>query len=205
MVRNNKGLTLIEIMITLTIIAMVAGSFLSRLETGPKKFKRELYNFSQIAKRIKNVAKLRNATLRLVIDMGSPDIPENKREHKYWVEASRKRGVSVAEKYDENKKERFSSDKKNEDPEFSPDKSIISQPRQLPSPARFIHVEIAGFDKPITEGKAFIYFLPQGIVDEAVIQISAGKESQWSLVTTPITGRLDIISGAKTLKELEQK
>ena len=46
--------------------------------------------------------------------------------------------------------------------------------------------------KPLAEGKGYVYFFPMGMTEAAVIHLSDGKETFYTLVVHPLTGRVTV-------------
>ena len=46
--------------------------------------------------------------------------------------------------------------------------------------------------KPLTEGKGYVYFFPMGMTEAAVIHLSDGKETFYTLIVHPLTGRVSV-------------
>jgi len=46
--------------------------------------------------------------------------------------------------------------------------------------------------KPLTEGKGYVYFFPMGMTEAAVIHLSDGKDTFYTLVVHPLTGRVSV-------------
>jgi len=46
--------------------------------------------------------------------------------------------------------------------------------------------------KPLAEGKGYIYFFPMGMTEAAIIHLSDGKETFYSLIVHPLTGRVSV-------------
>src|SRR5262249_52928870 len=46
-----------------------------------------------------------------------------------------------------------------------------------------------------SEGRAYLYFFPQGFGERAVIHLSDGKDSFYSLIVHPLTGRVQVQGG----------
>ena len=46
--------------------------------------------------------------------------------------------------------------------------------------------------KPLGEGKGYIYFFPMGMAEAATIHLSDGKESFYTLIVHPLTGRVTV-------------
>jgi general secretion pathway protein H len=46
--------------------------------------------------------------------------------------------------------------------------------------------------KPLAEGKGYVYFFPMGMTEAAVIHLSDGKKTFYSLIVHPLTGRVSV-------------
>jgi general secretion pathway protein H len=46
--------------------------------------------------------------------------------------------------------------------------------------------------KPLAVGKGYIYFFPMGMTEAAIIHLSDGKETFYSLIVHPLTGRVSV-------------
>lgn len=53
----------------------------------------------------------------------------------------------------------------------------------------------ARFDEPVTGGKAYLYFYPEGMTERAIIHLTDTAEGAFSLVVHPLTGRVQIVGG----------
>jgi general secretion pathway protein H len=47
-------------------------------------------------------------------------------------------------------------------------------------------------NEPITQGKAYLYFYPEGMGERAIIYLEDGSGATYSLVTHPLTGRVQV-------------
>ncbi|NJM10261.1 MAG: type II secretion system protein, partial [Bdellovibrionaceae bacterium] len=74
---------------------------------------------------------------------------------------------------------------------------------ELPAGIRFEKVELSRLKSPVTEGRAFIHYLPQGLVDEAAIHIKGSGAQAWTIAIHPLTGKAELISKPVALKELK--
>jgi general secretion pathway protein H len=53
----------------------------------------------------------------------------------------------------------------------------------------------ARFDDPVTEGRAYLYFFPEGMTERAIIHLADTADGAFSLVVHPLTGRVQIHGG----------
>lgn len=193
---SRGGFTLIEIMISVIIIALVVGTALPRLtrSTGSqtRKITRQVVSLNR---ELRNFARLKQKTYRLVIDFGS----EKSGPGLYVESASNMELLG-------NKDEEESTDSKKGDERKSPfqiDKEVLKKPIELPSGINFESVELEGREGPITSGQAYIHFFPHGLVQRSIINIGDGKSLHWSLVIQPLTGQTLIKTDRVQLKDFE--
>jgi general secretion pathway protein H len=199
MLFSRRGFTLIEVMIVLSILAAVIALGAPKLFKKNSNLKTTVRHFIVLSREIRNKARLNNSTYRLAIRME----PKNE---KYWVERA-SGPIPLDPDAAEKEKERLKSvskDEKGPPPLFQMDPSLTKKEQELPSGFRFANVETINMKQPQTEGVAYIHFFAEGFVEAAVIQISNGNNSTWTLVFNPLTGQADIVEKAKSLKDIQR-
>lgn len=192
---TKRGFTLIEVMIVLAIIAGIVVLGAPRIFKSSTNLKSIARHLIVLSKETRNQARLGNATLRIVFDI-------KEESGTYWVERASGPVAIDIQKLQEPEEEEDSEEKVPS--AFSMDTSLLKQPRALPDDMKFVSVESINMERPITEGKAYVHFSPQGFVEASAIQISNANGQIWTLVINPITGQADIIEKAATLKDLER-
>ena len=207
LISGHVGFTLIELMVVVAIIAGVAVMsmpYMNNRSPGTKKFLRE---FTVLSRELHTRAKLNGVIYRLVIDMGQPDASKTGRPvHRYWVEAGNGKFI-MGEKDEEKAMDALkeTDPAKKADPKgFSVDTSI-TKPKELPSELMFERVELTRVKNPISLGRAFIHYLPQGLVDEAAIHIKGDKGQTWTISIHPLTGKAELISKSVSLKDMQSQ
>lgn len=192
---NQKGFTLIEIMIVIAILAAVIAVGLPRMFGASTNIKPVARGILVLGKEIRNKARLTNSTYRLAISMedGKPT---------YWVE--RANGPQPVDPEAAEKAKEALDDKDAPPPLFQMDKSFTKKEKELPGTLRFASVETANMTAPMTSGVAYIHFFPEGFVEAAALQITNGNNLTWTLVFNPLTGQADIIDKAQSLKGLNR-
>jgi general secretion pathway protein H len=205
---KTSGFTLIEMMVVVAIIAgmaVISMPYLNNRSPGTKKFLRE---FTVLSRELHTRAKLNGVIYRLVIDMPEQISGASEQEpHKFWVEVGNAKFIMSADDEDNAQKRLKESDKdKQADPKgYSVDNTIIKEKKELPSELRFDRVELARVKEPITRGRAFIHYLPQGLVDEAAIHIKGDRGQTWTVSIHPLTGKAELISKSVSLKDMQSQ
>lgn len=197
------GFTLIEIIVTVAIIAAIAAIALPRIGGRSNELKSVVRKISVLCRELKLRAKLNNATYRLAINMSEED---RKPKHEFWVEKAQ---GEILNNYDPKNPPQLAPPEKNEsDGEaappslFSADTRILKKPEVLPAGLTFESVELANVKEPITNGLVYIHFFPSGYSDEAAIHLRLTEKIKWTLATQPLTGTVDILTEYKKLEDL---
>jgi len=191
-------------MIVITIIAgmaVLATPYLNNRNPGNKRFLRE---FTVLSRELHTRAKLNGVIYRLVLEMPGPGDGNTRAPHKYWVEVGNGKLV-MSEKDEENAMDALKETDaaKKADPKgYSVDTTFL-QPKELPQELQFERVELTRVKNPISQGRAFIHYLPQGLVDEAAIHIKGSKGQNWTVSIHPLTGKAELISKAVSLKDMQ--
>ncbi len=199
--KSSKGFTLIEIMIVLAIMGGLIAAGVSRFRRLDANVKTVARTFTVLAKEVRNQARMKNMTYRLVIQM------DEKQGHAYWIEATTGQVFLQTEE-----QKRAEEDKKvnkdNSDEKAKPaggfqmDKSVLKDIKKLPLGLYFKQVETQVMDKPQTEGLAYVHFFAEGMTESAVVQITDKDKITWSVAFNALTGRADVADHAVSLKEL---
>jgi len=208
--RFAAGFTLIEIMVTIALIAFMVTIALPKISNKNNEIKATVRKLASMTRELRSRAKLQNATYRLVIDMAEED---GHPRHTYYVE---KGAGNIVNNYDpksppKNLAEQESEAKKAKEhgdelppPDFVPDAHFSKGPVDLPKGLEFESVELNNLDAPVTTGVVYIHFLPSGFSDEAAIHLKQGEKAHWTLYTQPFTGRMEIMDKFMALKDLRQ-
>jgi len=213
---QKSGFTLIELLIVLTIIGALSGALLSgRKSSSQKEYRRFFRQFSTMSKEIRNRSQIKGSTIRFSFKF------EEDKPFEFWAEeANGKVLLSDSTKtkelfeniYDrlgkDNAKKKEVRDRKKgkNESKFKKLKKFNSKRFPPPQSLTIKQVEIAGFDKPISEELAFFHFFPEGFVEEVAVQIQTYDESlKWTLVTEPLTGEVYALKGHKSLGELQDR
>ena len=105
-------------------------------------------------------------------------------------------------------KEREAEKSKSEDApksRFQKDDRILKKEKVMPNGIYFGSVETARSEDLVEEGRAYIYFTSDGLVERSVVQLTNRKEVTWSLIVNPLTGHADILQKAIRLQDATQE
>ncbi len=203
-----RGFTLLEVIITVGIMVSLVAFVAPKLGGRNQQIKAVVRKIGVLSRDIRNQSKLQNATYRLVIDMNSQNEngPNGKAEPKYsyWVEKAAGSVIGDQAEEEEKAKKKAKDDKDAAPPpdSFSVDSRLMKKPEELPAGMKFDRVELASSKDAFTEGRAYIYYLPQGYVEESIIQLSYGDKIKWTVAIRPLTGRADVYQDHFGLKDV---
>ncbi len=196
---KKSGFTLIEVMVVIAIIAGVMVIGAPKMFSTSTAMRGAIRKIAVLTRDIRNNSRLYGVTTRLVLIVASDKVGS------YSVESSP--GVVLLRTETQEKDlEKLTDSQQGESKtkvEFSPEARVLKKPVSFPRGLLIEDVEKTGHDHPVTEGKAFINFFPQGLAEEAAIHIGDGKTLHWTIVINPLTGRADVYEKRVTLKEIK--
>ena len=199
--RRFKGFTLIELLVVLAILAAIAALGLPRIGSRNNEVRAAVRKLTVLGKELQTHSRLQNKTYRIAFEMNQDE------PHRYWVESAAGHiivNTALQREYDEaDEDEREEMGPKLAS--FSPDPKFGKEPFELPNPLRFKDIEVGTAEDIIDEGRAYIHFFPQGMVEESAIHITDGEDLEWTVAYNPLTGKGHIISSYVTLEDLRGK
>lgn len=190
------GFTLIEIMIVLGILGAILAFGVPRMNFKNGNMKSVVRELSVLTRQVRNQARVKNRTYRIVFEM-------TEKSGAYWVESADAGYMPLTKEAEEKLAADSSSDKKHQQP-FQKDESILKKEKSLPSGLFIGSVETPRSEDPVTQGKAYVYFTPEGLVERAAIQLTNRQQLTWTLIVNPLTGHADIMERAVRLKDASQ-
>ena len=140
-------------------------------------------------RQLDHFARLKRETYRLVINI-------DEKEHSLWVE-KKILGNQMPHNLSSPKNQTLPSTG------FVMDTQFFEKPQKLPGGLKFESLEMKGEKQPITKGKAYIYYFPEGQFNKALLKIK-GKKVYWSIFIDRLHGELTVFNGKKNLQDFEQ-
>jgi prepilin-type N-terminal cleavage/methylation domain-containing protein len=197
---DNRGFTLIEIMIVLAIIGGILAVGVPRLFNSTTAMRSTIRKLAIVPREIRNIARLYNMTGRIVINM------DDEKGHSFWVETAPGSVTLLSQEQEEELARMTSSQRDDEKPksQFQAETRVMKKPVSLPRGLFFEGVEYAGKEKGVSGGKAYVHFFPQGRAEEVAIHLTDRKTLNWTVTIQPLTGRAEIYERKASLKELAQ-
>lgn len=204
---NQKGFTLIELMVVIAIIAGAIALVLPRISNPNNQIRSTLRELITLTRELHTRAKLQGKTYRLVFALKSDDPKEANMAQAFYIESSNGQVLlynSDDEKTLREQQARNAKDEKSAKADlngFQPDNSILKKPKILPQGLEVTGIEVKRSKEMLTTGKVGIHFFPQGIAEEAIIHFKS-KDQVWSLVIDPMIGKASLIGQEIHLKDL---
>ena len=213
---QNRGVTLVEILVVLAIMAIMVGAI--GAGSGQVASAREKHAAAIIAAAVKvgyTRATATSKSVRLVMDMENDELWLEESAVPMLVASKDTSTTGGAEAATEQERisleegDRIMKGPRAPRPRYtqvdSPGLGNEGKkgPKPLPRGIKFRSVQTAHDDQPRTEGRAYLYFWPGGQTERAVITVSVGDSKEetdaLSMVVAPLTGRVTVKEGAPTL------
>ena len=210
-----RGMTLLEIMIVLFILAMLAaGSIYTMSVLTHGQLKDEARRFTSAAQYTYNQAALTNRPFRLVIDLDNQTYRTEVSDAAVVIDES---SDEARQAYDEGllpeearmleeqrraeRRGMFSD--KDHDPfgisrrtSFQKADDRVLEERELRHGIEFEYVRTEAHRREIRNGRAVVYFYPNGMQQQAVIVMrDPSSDARITLITEPLTGRIRAYTG----------
>lgn len=192
---SQYGMTLLEVLIALVIIAGLMSFSLPRLRSGDKT-KSVIRKITVLAKYVHSTARLKGLVYRIVIELGEGS------SNSLYVERGASSEVNLKTN-DEPTNPAASGSPAPPAPDFAVDAGILKEPMELPSGFKFDDIEFGSKEEKVTTGKAYIYFFPQGFATKAAIHISDGAAKKFTIVIHPLTGQSYAAQSYVALKDVQ--
>jgi len=229
---RGRGMTLVEMMIVIAIIALVTFSIAASFGAGQRAQTTRAAN--QIASTMRfafDKARVEGAYYRLEIDLDKGSFALQKADEAMYMPATTREGelAELDPKKAEDQAERdkraaeayyssiqskilASADEATYDPyavqaeevprrrepmfeQFDPENTVggVVEPIVLPERVKIKSVRTEHDYEPITEGKAYVYFFPQGRTQMTHVQLEDTKgDAEWTIMMQPLTGRVTL-------------
>lgn len=222
LLKCKRGFTLFELIVTITIVGLLMGVVVSRVDDLLSlEMKKTSNKLASTIRYLYNKSATEGIYMRLIFDMEAQS---------YWVEATSEPFLLEAAETEKTRKEKEEEAKKKKEteegapaeeetegassaapkipkleikkPTFTQTESYLLRPTKLPNNVFFKDVMTEHHLTPIEGGEAAIYFFPNGYVEHAVINLrDEDDEVFYSLETNPITGAVKIENEYRTLEK----
>lgn len=221
--RSSRGMTLVEVLVTLTIIAGVMGVSLYVVNSlNATALKDEANRMTSAMKYTYSQAAINNSQYRMVLDLDagsyhtevvSSALTQREEKTDDQLEAEKEFLTEEALAAGRKKRQERSLFSKEEADPFGVNRQVsyervqdgVLKPGKLGSGLRILRV-YAGTPEPIEQGQAYINFYPNGQQDAAIVVLEDDGRTV-SLKTEPLTGRVltygEALDPARTFGEAE--
>ena len=202
-----RGVTLVEALITVAIIALISGVAILAIGAGSgARLKRASVEIAGAIRIAYAHSTANSKTVRIVFDFEANKMTLEETSARHLVTKSLSGGAepaTEAERAAEEEKAALAEGPKAPKAQFSPAKAFGFPPDgiELPAGIGFWQIETGHQENAVGEGRAYLYFFPNGQTENAAIQlrISNSSETDDSAYTTvqvsPLTGKASITRG----------
>ncbi|MBI2336864.1 MAG: prepilin-type N-terminal cleavage/methylation domain-containing protein [Deltaproteobacteria bacterium] len=193
---NNQGLTLIEIMVVIALVATIMALGVTVItDVSDSDLKEASSRLSGTLKYVFNEAAIQKKYYRIVIDLDSQQYYAEARTSPFLISINQE--VKAPTKKPEEKPEATSEPEElmqqPEGDDFAKVEEYLIEPQQLSDPVKIVDVFVGHLAQKATTGKVEIYFFPHGWTEPTVINLTNGEEDNYySIIVNPATGKAEI-------------
>ena len=208
-----RAVTLIETLIAIALIAIVSGmGFVGMSAVSSARLKRSTTLVASSIKVAYGYANASSKTVRLVFDFENRKILLEQSGDRHFLEkgvAGGADGATELEKEAQSAAAALRAGPRAPRATFETARALgfDSDGKELPAGISFWQVQTGHQEEPVSEGRAYLYFFPGGLTENASIQMRNGNgagdnESDFmSVLVAPLTGRASITRGRVEMPE----
>ncbi len=206
---KSAGFTLLELLIALVLIVGILAMGTTYVKRKDSSIRKTFRQFIALNRQLDSLARLRRETYRLVINMNEDtnynmaNEDKEDKQNTWWVEKKLTKNLMPDDEEDSTNKMGNAKHLNITSDGFIRDKDFFEKPQPLPEKLTFESLESLRKKSPITQGKAYVYYFPEGQFDIALLKIK-GKRVYWSLFIDRLKGELTVFNEKKNLKDFEQ-
>lgn len=206
------GMTLVEVLITVAIIAVVMGiAVVGMGVTSGARMKRSSTMIAGAIRVAYGHANATSKTVRLVFDFDQQQVILEESADRHLIQhGDRAGGAAAADELEQaaiDAAKSITDGPKAARARFHPTKAFGFNPdkdrkgKELARGIKFFQVETAHLDEPIDAGRAYLYFFPGGQTERAAIQLSVANPEMtddadfMTIVVSPLTGKSSLQRG----------
>lgn len=182
---NQRGLTLLEILIVMGIMAGVIGTVAPRFVGLKSNAQSAVRKLGSLTRQLQTTAKLKGQNFRLVFRNSEKDGVT------YWVESGSLQAVPVSGELMERLGSLSEEEKQNilARNAYSKDTSVLKGEVQLPNGLKLLGIDTPSGAVTGVNNEWAVYFFGGGLAQEVAIRIGDGDKLYWTLMVEPLTGR----------------
>ena len=213
--RAQRGVTLIEVLVTMALVALMSGG--AFLGIGALRNARLRESSTLLAGAIRvayNHANATSRTTRLVLDFAARTISVEDSPGRMMLQTGDRTGGAAAatdlEREVVEASEEILEGPRKPRAQFSPIKSLLGFEYQsgggeakkpLAEGIYFRRVEVEHEEEPVLEDRVYLYFFPGGLAERAAVQIQQGEgevdeDDVITVLVSPLTGKTSILGGS---------
>jgi general secretion pathway protein H len=208
--RQERGVTLVEVLIVVAIIAVMSGlAFLGSGAADSARLRRSAVMIASAIRVAYGHANATSRTVRLVFNLDNRTVGLEESQGQLWLAKNDRTGGAAAatdaERRAVEEAESILKGPRAPRPSFKPVKVFGfsteqgKQGKELERNIRFVQIETSHQDDAVKTDQAYLYFWPGGQTERAAIQLSIGGSTNGADVVTllvaPLTGKAEMRKG----------
>lgn len=184
--KSREAFTLVELLVVVALIALITLVALPQISNFFKvSLNSVTLNLATTIHEAYNGAAITGRVVRLVYDL---------EKQQFWVESGPSDALLDTEeskKIEENRK-KYTKEEPTKKPGFDLEASITPKKIDLPRGIKFFDVYTSQSELPLTEGKAYTHFFPNGVTEQTVVRLMDSQEHKISLVVNSLVGKTKV-------------
>lgn len=195
---NQKGFTLLEILIVLVIIAVAMGGIRLMGQTTRSLLRQESRKLVTLIRYVYYQASAEGRYYRVAFDLENQKYLVEYSDYPFYITQENDEKEELRKQNEENNKDFFESDdeepvQKVQTADFSESEDDLTEIREIPEGIKIAGIYVAHHTSEINQGKVYLYFFPRGQTEFAAIYLSDQEEEIYkTLIVNPLTGKVDL-------------
>ncbi|QQR80934.1 MAG: prepilin-type N-terminal cleavage/methylation domain-containing protein [Deltaproteobacteria bacterium] len=214
--KNNRGLTLIELMVAMAIVGLIFAAAASGLRSVFNMgLKSDAGHLGAVIRTLSNKAITEHIYLRLVYDIDHQKYSVEQSDEPFLVTIEEDKKENLSDKLIKSQNKQKNEDEESPPPEETSDSkaekkseefSTIEEgalkPANLSSGVFFKDIDTSYASTKVTDGLAYTYFFPDGFATQTMVHLrNEDDDDHYSIEVSPVSGKVKIESEYREMEK----